>query len=338
MLNVNRQVDHYQDFVKGVFPPALMQSSKPMVLKGFCDHWPAVQAAKHSDQRMCEYLLSHYSGLPVTAYLAPHSAQGRIFYDDLHTGFNYTASKVPMPAVLERILSQAKNPQAPTMYIGSSNLQQYLPSFSENNAIDFADIAPLANIWIGNQSKIAAHYDFPLNLACCISGKRRFTLFAPEQISNLYPGPLEHAPGGQSISMVDFDNPDFDRFPRFQQAIDAAQVIELEAGDALFIPSMWWHHVQGLAPLNTLITHWWRNSDAFMGRPESALNHAMLSLRNLPKDQRQAWKALFDYYIFDHDDNDNRHIQPDAQGILAKPMNEHSARQLRAELLNQLKR
>ncbi|WP_394200905.1 cupin-like domain-containing protein [Shewanella waksmanii] len=338
MLNITRQVEQYQDFIPGVFPPSLANASEPLVLRGFCEHWPAIKAAKHSDQRICEYLTSHYSGQPMTAYLAPSEANGRIFYDEHHTGFNYSASKVPMPMVLERILSQAKNPHAPTMYIGSSNVQQYLPSFSENNHVDFGETLPLTNIWIGNQSKIAAHYDFPLNLACCVSGKRRFTLFPPEQVSNLYPGPLEHAPGGQSISMVDFDAPDYQQFPRFKRAVEAARIVELEAGDALFIPSMWWHHVQGFAALNILITHWWRNSEAFMGRPESALNHAILSLRNLPKDQRQAWQAIFAHYVFDHDDDNNQHIKPEAQGILAKPMNEQNARQLRAELLNQLKR
>ena len=50
--------------------------------------------------------------------------------------------------------------------------------------------------------------------------------------------------------MVDLKNPDFDRFPNVRKALDAAVIVDLEPGDAVYYPSMWWHQVEAFAPFN----------------------------------------------------------------------------------------
>jgi len=102
------------------------------------------------------------------------------------------------------------------------------------------------SFWLGNKTRISAHYDYPDNIACVVAGTRRFTLFPPEQIGNLYVGPVDKTPSGQAISLVDFSNPDLERFPNFELAMQAGYQAVCEPGDAIYIPSLWWHHVESL--------------------------------------------------------------------------------------------
>jgi ribosomal protein L16 Arg81 hydroxylase len=116
-----------------------------------------------------------------------------------------------------------------------------------------------------------------------------------------------------------------------------AQVSELVPGDAIFIPSMWWHHVAGLESLNILINHWWRISPDYLGVPQDALLHAILSIRDLPPEQREAWRGIFDHYVFHADEASVEHIPADRRGVLGE-LDETAARKLRAALRNNLNR
>ncbi|MEW6998488.1 cupin-like domain-containing protein [Colwelliaceae bacterium BS250] len=338
MLNISQQVEELDDIKVDNIPEWIFSADKPLILRNFASNWPLVQSGLESDEAACDLLRGYYQGVPVNACYGAPENNGRVFYNEQVNGFNYSVSKADLNLVLDKLLAHKDDNQPPTMYIGSTEVNSFLPGFKEQHSTSIDEFRPLTSIWIGNQSKIAAHYDFPLNLACSVVGRRRFTLFPPDQIDNLYVGPMELSPGGQDISMVDFDQPDFVKFPKFEQALANAQVAELNAGDALFMPSMWWHHVEGLDSINMLVTHWWRDTPAFMGRPNNALLMAMLSLRNLPKSQRKAWQSIFNHYIFDHDNEQIDHIPESAQGMLKTPIDELTARKLRAELIEKLKR
>ena len=126
-------------------------------------------------------------------------------------------------------------------------------------------------------------------------------------------------------------------FPRFRDALAAAQVAELEPGDALHIPSMWWHHVEGLEPFNVLVNYWWRDTPRWMGQPQDALNHAMMAIRDLPEDEKRHWRDLFDHYVFGDADEAVAHIPEEARSVLA-PMTPESAGRIRAFLQRALSR
>ena len=111
----------------------------------------------------------------------------------------------------------------------------------------------------------------------------------------------------------------------------------MEPGDALFLPSMWWHHVEGLDSFNVLINYWWRRSPAFMHSPADVLTHAILAIRDLPAAQREAWREIFRHYVFDADETTAAHIPEHCRGMLA-PLDNMVARRIRAELLNKLNR
>ena len=321
----------------GDIPARVFGSEVPLLLKGLVADWPAVAACRDSIAAATRYLAGFWIEKPVTVYVGEPGIDGRFFYNDDFTGFNFKSGSAHLGQVLQKLAEQEAAGTSAAIYVGSTPVDQWLPGFRASNDVVLPVNDALASFWLGSKTRISAHFDFPDNLACVVAGRRRFTLFPPDQVGNLYVGPLDRTPSGQAISLVDFSEPDLDRHPRFVEALAAAQVAEMEPGDALFVPSMWWHHVESMAPFNLLVNYWWCTSPPAMGAPTTALMHAILSLRDLPERQKTAWRALFDHYVFDADETTYAHIPPTGRGCLA-PLDDAAARKLRAELLNRLNR
>ena len=315
-------------------PAGVLQSTEPVLMRGLVEPWPLVQAAQRSTAAFCDYLRRFGAQTRLGLWRGGPAIDGRFFYNDDFSGFNYRHEVQTFGALLDELL--AGTPDA--VYLGSTEVDASFPGLRQHNDLPaLAGLQPHVSLWLGNRMRVAPHFDLPDNIACVVAGRRRFTLFPPDEVANLYIGPLDMTPAGQPVSLVDHAHPDLDRFPRYAQALARAQVFELRPGDALFIPSQWWHGVEALEPVNALVNFWWRQSPAFMDTPLNTLMMALLSLRDLPAAQRDAWRALFDHYVFDADEQTAAHIPAAARGILA-PMSDHSARQLRALLLNRLNR
>ena len=297
-----------------------------------------------SAQAVAAYLLSFYNGRPTQIYQGAPGLNGHYFYDESGGRLNFDCRIGQVDEVLRLLLEVFEASAPPSVYIASNLLQSHFPGLLETlaltipkPALPFETEPDRVSIWLGNRSLAACHFDTSDNLACCVRGNRRFTLFPPEQAANLYPGPLEPTPGGQPISLVDFVNPDRARFADFAKAQAAGQIADLAPGDALFLPSMWWHQVEAPGPLNILINYWWSNAPRYTGSGMNLLHHALLCLRDKPEHERKAWQQLLDYYVFDDPAKAGRHITPAARGVLG-PLDEGKARQLRAMLLSRLNR
>lgn len=239
------------------FASEIVAARRPVILRGLVRAWPAVQHGARSPGALCNYLASFDRGAKADAVLMPPEASGRLFYNEDMSGFNFARAKRSVPEVLEQIARYSQFPRAPAVAMQSALLQDCLPGFAAQHPMPLLDGAVQPRIWIGNEVVTPAHFDESHNLACVVSGKRRFTLFPPTQAPNLYIGPLDFAPTPTPISLVDFRAPDFARFPRFRTALEAAMVAELDAGDALFLPTLWWHHVESIGLLNVMVNYWW---------------------------------------------------------------------------------
>jgi hypothetical protein len=327
--------------VTGIRPDAvpddILCGAVPVVLRGLVQDWPLARAGQGGPADAVAYLKSFDRGAAVPVSVGGPETDGRVFYNDTLTGPNFRMERAPIGAVLDKMAQYLNDDRPPLIYVGSETLDACLPGLSGENAVALGERNPLVSIWFGTRARIAPHYDLPDNIACVGAGHRRFTLFPPDQLANLYVGPVDLTPAGQPVSLVDVAKPDFDRFPKYREALANAFVAELAPGDAIFIPSMWWHNVESLSPFNVLVNYWWRRSPAYMGPPVNALNHAILAVRDLPPEQKAAWKRLFDHYVFENTDETVAHIPPQARGILG-PMSETVARRLRAFLLNRLNR
>jgi len=317
----------------------LLASGQPAVLKGLVKDWELVRTGLRSEVEAMEYLRSRYNGKPVQYSFGEPAIHGRPFYNSDFTELNCVVRRDRLDEVLNQIETHLLDEHPPTYYVASLLVDSCLPGFRASNDLSFAnpDLDTAPTIWIGNRTIASCHYDAPNNIACCAVGRRRFTLFPPEQIFNLYPGPLEPTPGGQAVSVVDFSNPDFDKYPRFRDAVAAGQTALLEPGDAIFVPSMWWHHVQGLSPFNTLVNYWWSSAPSYVPSPMNALYHAIWSIRDRPEREKQAWRQVFEYYVFGDQHLAGSHLPEQARGLLGA-IDDDQARTLRAMLINKLNR
>ena len=294
----------------------ILGSGRPAVLRGLVQAWPAVKL--ESTAALVEYLRRFDNGTAVDALMTPPEVEGKLFYDAAMNGFNFVRNRLPITAVAQQVLRYGAFARAPAVAVQSALIRDCLPGFTAENALSVLDDTVQPRIWLGTAITTPTHLDEWNNIGCVVRGRRRFTLFPPEQIRNLYIGPLDFAPTGAPMSLVPLHAPDFERFPRFREALAAAVSAELGPGDALYIPPLWWHHVESLEPFNLLVNYWWHAADAAMGTQAGfdTLIHAILNLRSLPPATREAWRSLFDYYVFGPQSEATEHIPTHRHGVL----------------------
>lgn len=322
------RVPEYGRVPGGAVPREILSSYRPVVLRGLVRDWPAVEAASISDQEAAHYAARFYRGAPVEAFVGHPEIGGRFFYSPDMAGFNFEKQQAPLNEVLSYLVSDGGKEGAPAVYIGAASIPDCLPGFERENPLPLLAGKPaVPRIWIGNRTSVSTHFDLSDNIACVVAGRRRFILFPPDQLPNLYVGPLDHTMAGQPASMVPVHSPDLDLYPRFAQALAAASVAELEPGDAIYIPTLWWHHVDALSPFNILINYWWDDAPADGGSPFEALAHGILAISQLPEARREAWRALFDNYVFRRNGDPAAHLPAGRRGIL-----EPSTPQIRARM------
>jgi hypothetical protein len=285
------------------------------VFKDLIKDWPAVHAGTRSARALGDYLRGFDRGKPVAVLEGPPSIRGHFFYRDDMRGLNFERRPATISATIERLLAQQQDADQPALYVESTPTPEFLPAFAEANPNPLLPASVTPRIWVGNQLIAQTHFDLSNNIACVVGGRRRFTLFPPEQLPNLYVGPLEFNISGPPISMVSLRNPDLARFPRFAEALAASRSAELEPGDALFIPFGWWHHVESLTPFNVLVNYWWNDAPR-AGAAFDSLLHAVLTLRDLPPGQREVWRGLFENYVFKSGDEAMAHLPREQRGIL----------------------
>lgn len=293
---------------------------RPVVMRGIASHWPLVAAGLASADTALEYIEALDNGAPADLMIAPPAEQGRFFYAPDMRGFNFERRRGTLTQLARHLREVAGQPSPPGVYAGAADIAAHLPGFEPANPFPLADRASGAapRLWLGNATQIATHFDLSDNFAVVALGQRRFTLFPPEAIADLYVGPLDITPAGQPVSMVDPLAPDFERYPRFARALEKAQVAVLEPGDAIFIPTLWWHHVQATAPINMLVNYW--HNDARRGGGFLALIHAIMAIRDQPQAQRGAWRAWFEHMVFADDaPGAADHLPDHARGVGGPP-------------------
>ncbi|MBV8907610.1 MAG: cupin-like domain-containing protein [Sphingomonas sp.] len=323
-----RPIAEYERPDRERFEREIVAKGEPAVLRGLVGDWPIVEAAREGDDRLAEFLGGVASDEPFEAWFGEPAIEGRFGYNDNFSGFNHDRRLATVAQLLDLLIRQKGHAEPYSMYAGGIPVRRHLPGLLKTIPAPLLDMerATLISLWLGNRARTAAHWDLPRNLACVVAGRRRFTLFPTDQLSNLYVGPLEFTLAGQPISLVDVENPDLAAHPRFAAALDAAQQAELGPGDALYIPSMWWHAVHSLDEVAAMINFWWREGEPPLLTPLNALYHSVITMKSLPPNELAAWRVMFDHYVFGDNGDPVGHLPEEARGILARRTPELVAR------------
>ena len=298
------------------FLAQVVEPCRPVVLRRLVKDWPIVEAGRRSPAAVRDHLKALGVGGEIEAFVGAPAIAGKYFYTDDMKGFNFERRRMRFGAALDCIVSSVEAPDSPSVYVGSVPANDYLPGFAALNPMPLLHAGIGARVWIGHAANVSSHYDTVDNLACVAVGTRRFTLFAPQLIDKLYVGPIDNTMAGQPVSLAASSAPDAQQFPLFEEVKDQSLVAELEAGDALYLPKLWWHKVESTAPFNVLVNYWW---DAFRLGPDAPYTSmllAMITIAERPAAERAAWKAFFDHYVFRSHGHPLAHLPAEQHGLL----------------------
>ena len=280
------------------FEREILPAGRPVVFKGAVNHWPLVQHRTDSAAAIAGYLRTFNPGTQVEWLAGGPDINGRFFYNDAMDGMNFRRVRGTFADALTLLLTHLADPAPPALALQALSISAHLPRFDLEHRFDLPPPQSQPTMWIGNASTVAAHFDFNDNIACVAHGRRRFMLFPPEQLENLYVGPLEFTPQGVPISLVDAHHPDLARYPRRvcrrsrlrkDHALAGAGGRRVVLGRRLRRPVV--------APFHSLL-------------------HGVLAIADLPNPQRDIWKKFFDHYVFQVHGDPAQHISHERRGLL----------------------
>jgi hypothetical protein len=318
------------DFAKEIAPRC-----RPVVMRGMLQEWPIVRSALDSPRTVAAYLKRFATGGTVEAFLGDAAIQGRYFYSDDLSNFNFSRLSMPVGEALDALTDRQQDEQT-SLYLGSMPIDAYFPGLSADNIMPMVPHGRGGRLWLGHASTISAHFDTLDNLACVIAGRRRFTLYAPEHVADLYVGPIDHTMAGQPVSLAASAPRGDPRYPRFAAISDQALVAELDPGDVLYLPKLWWHQVEGLSAFNGLLNYWEDRFSSGPDAPYTTLLLAMIAIAERPAPERAAWRALFDHYVFRTNGHPLAHLPPERHGMLG-PFSGGNYGRIRARLMQILR-
>jgi len=326
-----------RDLDAALFQQQVVQACRPVVIRGLVADWPVVKAARGSPHALKDYLADFDAGGGVEVFIGDPAIRGKYYYNPGLQGFNFERRMMKLMEAVDCILEAVDHPSARSVYVGSVPTGDCLPGFAADNLMSLAASGAGPRIWLGTAANISSHYDTFDNLACVIAERRRFTLYAPELVGRLYVGPLDNTMSGPPVSLAASAPVGSEtQFPLFEEIRDQALKVELEPGDALYLPKLWWHQVESIAPFNGLVNYWWDALSIGSDAPYTALLLSMITIAERPAAERQAWQAFFDHYVFRSKGHPLAHLPPEQHGLLG-PLKPDNYSKIRARILHLLR-
>jgi hypothetical protein len=326
--------DQFED--RDAFRAKIVESCRPAIIRGLVASWPAVVAGKQSAEQLKQHVLQFDRGASAEVFVGEPGIAGKYYYSADLQGFNFERREMRFADALENIVATCGDANGTSLYVGSLPINSYLPGFAQQNALPIFNQHVEPRIWVGHASNVSTHYDTFDNVACVVAGTRRVRLFAPEAIDRLYVGPLDYTMAGQPVSLAASAPDAEERFPRFREVKDQALIAELHAGDAIYIPKLWWHQIEATDRFNVLVNYWWDAFSVGPDAPSTGLLLSMIAIAERPFAERQAWKAFFDHYVFRTNGHPLAHLPESQHGILG-PLKPHNYGRIRSRIMHLLR-
>jgi hypothetical protein len=219
-----------------------LNQGKPVVVAGGASTWPAA--------RWTPEVLRAKAG---SAKVLTHRSDTPYFgLDEKHGGPKLKEEEMTLDAFVSTAFAPPSNNIY--YYLQRASIPDRLPALLDDLRMPVG-VDPkkiyLINLWFGPANNITRlHYDVPNNFLVHLYGRKRITLFAPQDTARLYPFRTK----AYNMSQTDIDKPDFERFPKLAEA--QPYEAEIGPGDMLYIPPYWWHQVYSLE-IGISANYWW---------------------------------------------------------------------------------
>lgn len=216
------EVDTVENISKETFLAQYYRPQRPVLIKGLAKSWEAY------DKWNLDYIFEQAGEQEVGLYDNKPA--------DPNKATDEPVTTMKMRDYIKLIKSQPSDLRI-FFYIITDKLPELLKNFSYPD-LGFKYFKRIPTLFFGgSEARVLMHYDVDLGdlLHFQFEGKKRVLLFAPDQAPYLYKVPLSV----HTVYNIDYENPDYKRFPALAHA--QGYEIFMEHGDALFMPSGYWH-------------------------------------------------------------------------------------------------
>jgi hypothetical protein len=262
------------------FHARFVAPEKPVILTRMIEDWPALR------RWTPEYFQARFGHVELDVEQLERGRPGE--------NESYLESMTTRTMTIARYIELCQGRTDGSIYAAQQPLRELLPEAAR----DIRPIPYLSRLlcraagtsellWIGSRGCASGlHFDKAHNFNIQLHGRKKWVIFPREQQPLLYlPSTLKKA----HFSPIDFDAPDYERFPRYREATPIE--FDVEPGETLFLPVGWVHHVRTLE-FSIGLNLWWltwrqavRWAPGFLrGKLAAALASAIP--RSLPQEMR----------------------------------------------------
>ncbi|MEK6424867.1 MAG: cupin-like domain-containing protein [Burkholderia gladioli] len=219
--------------------------NEPVIITGALDDW-------RIDERWTPEALANIAQTRRITLSTAGDGQYRLRPShDIRRSNAFENTEVAFGVAARRMLDADADDHA---YVMQQPIPQMLPELLDNLVVPewIASSRPMINLWFGRRTVSQLHFDYSNNLFAQLYGSKEFALFAPDETPRLYP--YHHDAATAHLSNVEPEQPDLAAYPDYARA--EAIRFTIHAGELLYMPVFWWHHVR--APdVSVSVNFWW---------------------------------------------------------------------------------